>query len=129
MADDDNIKAQKLREDGNAFYKEGEFILGQFARIHVENLLIGSRILECLLYCMEADPTDPAPCANLSAVRYEMGAFHSSITTSTKALALYNESDQAKKQRLFTRIAKSNIYSLKLQDENWKTVPEDVSSE
>lgn len=46
-----------------------------------------------------------------------------------KALAMYDESDEAKKQRLFARIAKSNISSLKIRNEDWKSLPEAVRRE
>lgn len=43
--------------------------------------------------------------------------------------AFDDESDEAKKQRLYTRIAKSNIYSLEIRDKDWASLPEAVKEE
>lgn len=67
--------------------------------------------------------------SNLSAVHYEMGGFDDCIMISMKALALYEQSDETEKQRLYARIAKCNIYSLKTRDEDWTGVPEAVRAE
>lgn len=73
--------------------------------------------------------SDPAPLGNLSAARFELGEFNRSIVGATKALSLYRDGEEAKKQRLYSRIAKSNIYSLKLESNSWNLIPREVQDE
>lgn len=46
-----------------------------------------------------------------------------------KALSLYGDGEEAKKQRLQSRIAKSNLYSLRLGPKSWNEIPMEVKHE
>jgi hypothetical protein len=66
----------------------------------------------------KANPTDAAPFSNISAVHYEMGHYEMSIQFAMKALSLSkDQTDETKKQRLGTRMAKSYINLLHLNEE------------
>ncbi|KAE9983145.1 hypothetical protein EG328_010229 [Venturia inaequalis] len=105
--------AKLLREKGNAFYKEGKL----------------SKAADSYIAAWNRNKSDPAPLGNLSAARFELGEFNRSIVGATKALSLYGDGEEAKKQRLYSRIAKSNIYSLKLEPNSWNLIPREVQDE
>lgn len=108
----DNKTSQDLRVKGNEAYLAGEISDGIHAICHPNNpktMLTGPAIS---LYREAADlsPTDPAPLSNLSAAFFESGDYHASITASDQSLKLTK--DEAKRQKLYARKAKSFIHSL-----------------
>lgn len=62
-------------------------------------------------------PEDPAPWSNISAIKFEQGDYSAALASIDKAVALTKEpDDSAKKQKLYTRMAKCHLHNLALQD-------------
>ncbi|QPH11568.1 hypothetical protein C2857_003367 [Epichloe festucae Fl1] len=86
---------------GNALYRAGN--LTQAEKAYKKAALLA--------------PQDPSPISNLSAVKYEMGDYRAAIAYIQKAISLAvsgTDDDDAKKDKLYSRMAKSYLHLLDL---------------
>ena len=83
-----DASAKTLREEGNALYKQGKL----------------NQAVEKYEAAVIADPRDPLPTSNLSAVLFELGKYPACFQAAANALQISQSSDESLKKKLHPRI-------------------------
>lgn len=95
-------QSAEARSRGNELYRKGRL----------------DEATKAYFQALKLTPYDPAPLANIAAVRFELGDYTGSTLYTQKALILSKDEpdDSPKKQKLFLRLAKSHLLMLQPEE-------------